>query len=142
MSISDGASPRSLAAPASVISLREVKTQCLNCSVRELCLPVGVDREGLHQIDALVAERLHLKKGDTLYRAGDAFAALHAIRVGSCKTTVLGANGHEQVAGYHMMGDIVGMDGIATERHDGEAVTVTPKFVHCHLIAWKISLAR
>jgi len=104
--------------------LRELKTHCSNCSVRELCLPVGVDREGLHQIDSIVADRLHLKRGDTLYRAGDPFAALHAIRVGSCKTTVLGTNGHEQVAGYHMMGDIVGMDGIANERHDGEAVAL------------------
>jgi len=124
MSISGTTPQRPLADPASVITLREVKTHCLNCSVRELCLPVGVDREGLRQIDAVVADRLHLKRGDTLYRAGDPFAALHAIRVGSCKTTVLGTNGHEQVAGYHMMGDIVGMDGIASERHDGEAVAL------------------
>lgn len=106
------------------VSLHEIKAHCLNCSMRQLCLPVGVDREGLHQIDALVTERLRLKKGDTVYRAGDPFTALHAIRVGSCKTTVLGENGYEQVAGYHMMGDIVGMDGIGTERHSGQAVAL------------------
>ncbi len=106
------------------VSLHEIKAHCLNCSMRELCLPVGVDREGLHQIDALVTERLRLKKGDTVYRAGDPFTALHAIRVGSCKTTVLGEKGYEQVAGYHMMGDIVGMDGIGTLRHSGQAVAL------------------
>ena len=109
---------------ATVVSIRELKARCSTCSVRELCLPVGVDREGLHQIDALVTDRVHLKKGDTLYRAGDPFAALHAIRVGSCKTTVLGEEGREQVAGYHMIGDIVGMDGIGTERHGGQAVAL------------------
>ena len=107
-----------------MMSIRELKSRCSTCSVRELCLPVGVDREGLHQIDALVTDRVHLKKGDTLYRAGDPFAALHAIRVGSCKTTVLGEEGREQVAGYHMIGDIVGMDGIGTERHGGQAVAL------------------
>ena len=109
---------------ARMMSIRELKSRCSTCSVRELCLPVGVDREGLHQIDALVTDRVHLKKGDTLYRAGDPFAALHAIRVGSCKTTVLGEEGREQVAGYHMIGDIVGMDGIGTERHGGQAVAL------------------
>ena len=96
----------------------------MNCSVRELCLPVGVDQGGLHQIDALVTNRLHLKKGDTLYRTGDPFSALHAVRVGSCKTTVLGEKGHELVAGYHLVGDIVGMDGIGTDRHGGQAVAL------------------
>jgi CRP/FNR family transcriptional regulator, anaerobic regulatory protein len=124
MSIPDGPPPQSAAAPSPVITLREIKTHCLNCSVRELCLPVGVDRDGLHQINALVTDRMHLKKGEPIYHAGDPFLALHAVRVGSCKTTVLGHNGHEQVAGYHMMGDIVGMDGIATGRHDGEAVAL------------------
>ena len=112
------------APPATVVTLRQIKTHCMNCSVRELCLPVGVDREGLQQIDALVTDRIHLRKGDSLYRVGDSFAALHAIRVGSCKTIVLSEKGHEQVVGYHMAGDIVGMDGIGTELHGGQAVAL------------------
>jgi CRP/FNR family transcriptional regulator len=106
------------------ISIRELKTHCMNCSVRELCLPVGVDQDGMRQIDGLVSERMHVKKGDTVYRAGDGFGSLYAIRVGSCKTTVLGEKGYEQVSGYHMMGDIVGLDGIGTGRHGGEAVAL------------------
>jgi CRP/FNR family transcriptional regulator, anaerobic regulatory protein len=124
MTIPDERLSISSATPASAPSLREVKAHCLSCSVRELCLPVGVDPQGLHQINALVTDRRHLKKGDSLYRAGDPFSALHAIRVGSCKTTVLGEQGHEQVAGYHMIGDIVGMDGLGTERHYGRAVAL------------------
>ncbi len=115
-------SPPAVSPPG--ITLRDIKAHCLTCSVRELCLPVGVDREGVDQIDALVTDRVHLKKGDTLYRAGEPFAALHAIRIGSCKTTVLSEKGYEQVAGYHMVGDIVGMDGIGTERHGGRAVAL------------------
>jgi CRP/FNR family transcriptional regulator, anaerobic regulatory protein len=111
-------------APATVIMMSDVKSHCLNCTVRELCLPVGVDQHGLGQIDALVTERVRLRRGDVLYRAGDPFVALHAIRVGSCKTTVLSEQGYEQVAGYHLPGDIIGMDGVGTERHDGQAVAL------------------
>jgi CRP/FNR family transcriptional regulator len=114
----------SAAADAQVVRMRDLKAHCLHCGVRELCLPVGINREGLRQIDALITERAHFRKGDPIYRAGDPFSALHALRVGSCKTIVLGERGHEQVTGYHMMGDIVGMDGIGTDRHCADAVAL------------------
>jgi CRP/FNR family transcriptional regulator len=106
------------------ISIRELKAHCMSCSVRELCLPIGVDAESLRQIDTLVSERVRLHKGEAAYRAGDPFVALYAIRVGSCKTTVLGEKGYEQVAGYHMSGDIIGLDGIGAERHAGDAIAL------------------
>jgi CRP/FNR family transcriptional regulator len=92
--------------------------------MRELCLPIGLDRDALRQLDELVTKRLRLKKGEVLYRAGDPFTALFAIRMGSCKTTVLAEDGREQVAGYHMLGDVIGMDGIGTERHGCQAVAL------------------
>jgi CRP/FNR family transcriptional regulator len=92
--------------------------------MRELCLPIGLDQDALRQLDELVTKRLRLKKGDALYRAGDPFTALFAIRMGSCKTTVLAEDGREQVAGYHMLGDVIGMDGIGTERHGCQAVAL------------------
>jgi CRP/FNR family transcriptional regulator len=103
---------------------RDLRAHCVNCSVRELCLPVGIDAEGMRQIDALVSERKRLQKGDAVYRAGERFEALYAIRVGSCKTTVLGEKGYEQVAGYHMPGDLIGLDGIGSGRHSGDAVAL------------------
>ena len=124
MSIPFDKPAKSIAIAGSPVNLREIKAHCLTCSVRELCLPVGVGTEGLHQINALVVERRHLRKGETLYRAGEPFSALHAIRVGSCKTTVLGEQGHEQIAGFHLIGDIVGLDGLGTERYRGEAVAL------------------
>jgi len=61
---------------------RDLKAQCVNCSVRELCLPVGIDAEGMRQMDAVVSERKRLQKGDAAYHAGEPFVALYAIRVG------------------------------------------------------------
>jgi CRP/FNR family transcriptional regulator len=92
--------------------------------VRELCLPIGLDPDGLHQLEAAATTRVRLKKGDALYRAGDLFAALYAIRVGSCKTAVLAEDGREQIAGYHMLGDIIGLDGIGTSRHACQSIAL------------------
>jgi CRP/FNR family transcriptional regulator len=92
--------------------------------MRELCLPVGLDADALRQLDSAIANRMRIKKGGKLYRAGDPFAALYAIRLGSCKTTVLAEDGREQITGYHMMGDILGLDGIGTEHHGCEAVAL------------------
>jgi CRP/FNR family transcriptional regulator, anaerobic regulatory protein len=118
------APPARSAGPAPVISIRDLKTHCSTCSMRELCLPVGLDSEELKQIDALLGARIKLKKGESLYRAGDAFHSLFAIRLGSLKTTVLAEDGREQVSGYHMLGDIIGLDGIGTERHGCQAVAL------------------
>ena len=108
---------------APVISIRDLKVHCSTCSMRELCLPMGLGTAELAQIDALRVPR-ELRKGDTLYRAGEAFTALYAIRIGSLKTTVLAEDGREQVSGYHMLGDMVGLDGIVAERHGCQAIAL------------------
>jgi CRP/FNR family transcriptional regulator len=110
--------------PGTVISISALKTRCSACSMRELCLPVGLDATALKELDRVVTDRTRVKKGASLYRAGEAFSALYAIRIGSCKTSVLAEDGHEQITGYHMLGDIIGLDGIATERHACEAVAL------------------
>jgi CRP/FNR family transcriptional regulator len=92
--------------------------------MRELCLPIGLGADALRQLDELITDRVRLKKGDDLYRAGDTFKALYAIRMGSCKTTMLAEDGREQVAGYHMPGDLVGLDGIGAFRHGCQAVAL------------------
>jgi CRP/FNR family transcriptional regulator len=109
---------------APVISLHDLKTHCASCSMRELCLPVGLDREALRTLDEMIGSRRKLRKGDALYRAGEAFGHLYAVRVGSLKTTVLAEDGREQVAGYHMLGDIIGLDGIGSERHGCDAIAL------------------
>jgi len=92
--------------------------------MRELCLPVGLDVGSIRQVDKLVNSRVRLKKGETLFRAGDPFAALYAIRLGSCKTAVPAGDGREQVTGYHMLGDIIGLDGVGSEQHGCRAVSL------------------
>ncbi len=68
-------------------------------------------------VDDLVVGRRRLRRGDTLLRVGDRFESLYAVRFGSLKSTLLLADGYDQVTGVHLPGEIVGFDGIAAEQH-------------------------
>ena len=87
-------------------------------------MPRGLHPDELPLLDHLVARRVRLHKGETLFRAGEKFSSLYALRSGSCKTVLPGEDGQEQVAGYHMPGDVIGTDGIGAERHDCEAIAL------------------
>lgn len=98
------------------LTANSMRVACSQCNLRELCLAVGLDDNDLHKLDDLVVKR-KLKRGQQLYRAGDAFEAIYAIRTGFFKTDILTEEGLEQVTGFQMAGEILGMDGISNDRH-------------------------
>ena len=106
------------------ISLTIIKTACSNCNLRELCLPLGLTDEELHRLDDLVSNRRRLKRGDRLYSFGAPFDAIYAIRSGFFKTDVLLEDGRDQVTGFQMAGELLGLDGISTEHHTCNAVAL------------------
>jgi CRP/FNR family transcriptional regulator len=106
------------------ISLTVIKTACSNCNLRELCLPLGLSEQELVKLDDLVALRKRLKRGEHLYRAGQPFDAIYAIRSGFFKTDVLLEDGRDQVTGFQMTGELLGLDGISTETHSCNAVAL------------------
>ena len=106
------------------IRLAELKTACSTCSLREMCLPVGLSRAQLEILDQLVSVRKRVRRGDSLFRAGDAFRTLYAIRSGFFKTRVTAVDGRDQVTGFLMAGELLGMDGIGTEAHVCDAIAL------------------
>ena len=104
------------AKPRSVVSVHDFRAHCVTCCVRTLCLPLGLDADALRRLDDLINIRMRVKRKTTLYRPGDRFTALYAIRLGTFKTVVLAEDGREQVTGYHMAGEIIGLDGIGDDR--------------------------
>jgi CRP/FNR family transcriptional regulator len=101
-----------------------VHPTCASCHVRSLCLPPPLDGEGVRKLDALIHLRMRVKRRATLYRPGDRFSALYAIRLGTFKTVVLAEDGREQVTGYHLAGEIIGFDGIGDDRFTREATAL------------------
>jgi CRP/FNR family transcriptional regulator len=106
------------------LSLAVIKTACSNCNLRELCLPLGLTDEEMERLDELINVRKRVRRGDSLYRAGQAFEYIYAIRSGFFKTDVLLEDGRDQVTGFQMAGELLGMDGICTECHTCNAVAL------------------
>jgi CRP/FNR family transcriptional regulator, anaerobic regulatory protein len=100
------------------------KVACSSCNLRELCLPLGLSSPELQRLDALVATRRTVSRGDTLFRTGDAFQSLYAVRTGFFKTCVSSEDGRDQVTGFQMAGELLGLDGIGNDRHGCDAVAL------------------
>ncbi|WP_269533139.1 fumarate/nitrate reduction transcriptional regulator Fnr [Chitinimonas sp. BJYL2] len=100
------------------------KVACSNCNLRELCLPVGLSGDSLDKLDSLVAKRRSVARGEALFRADDPFQALYAVRTGFFKTCVSAEDGRDQVTGFQMAGELLGLDGISTDRHSCDAVAL------------------
>ncbi|TVT81444.1 fumarate/nitrate reduction transcriptional regulator Fnr [Pseudomonas sp. H3(2019)] len=94
-----------------------LKTACSNCSVLELCLPIGLTGQEVEQLDTLIVQRVKVKKGAALYRTGDPLRSLYAVRIGSFKTNVLTIDGREQVTGFQIPGEMLGLDAISADQH-------------------------
>ena len=107
-----------------IVRLEPFKVACSSCNLRELCLPVGMSNEQMDRLDAIVATRRTLARGDALFRAGEAFTSLYAVRTGFFKTCVSSEDGRDQVTGFQMAGELLGLDGIGTDRHTCDAVAL------------------
>ncbi len=107
-----------------VLNLEAIKVACSNCNLRELCMPVGFDVEEMKRLDEVVEKRRRVKQGELLFNSGDTFTSLYAIRTGFFKTCVTSEDGREQVTGFQMAGEIIGMDGIVSDRHNCNAVAL------------------
>ena len=105
-------------------TLNAFKVACSSCNLRELCLPIGLSRPDLDRLDSLVALRKTLPRGQALFRSGDAFHTIYAVRTGFFKTCVSTADGRDQVTGFQMAGELLGLDGIGTGQHHCDAVAL------------------
>lgn len=100
------------------------KIACNGCNLHELCMPVGLTFEEAEKFNNVIAVRKRVKKGAALYRRGEEFTALYAIRTGFFKTMVTADDGHEQVTGFQMAAEVLGLDGIHNNRHSCDAMAL------------------
>lgn len=106
------------------VTTHGLKVACSQCNLRELCLPFGLSEIEMTRLDDVIGNRRKIKRGHALYRAGDNFEAIYAIKTGFFKTDVLAEDGRDQVTGFQMAGEILGMDGISSEAHTCNAVAL------------------
>lgn len=107
------------------ISARSLhQAHCRDCSLSTLCLPLSLNMEDLDLLDDIVKRGRPLKKGDYLFRQGDSFSSVFAVRSGSLKTYSVSDCGEEQITGFHLPSEFVGLSGVDTELYPTSAIAL------------------
>ncbi|CAD5377061.1 DNA-binding transcriptional dual regulator, global regulator of anaerobic growth [Pseudomonas sp. OF001] len=96
------------------------QAHCKECSLAPLCLPLSLNLEDMDALDNIVKRGRPLKKGEFLFRQGDSFNSVFAVRTGALKTFSVTDGGEEQITGFHLPSELVGMSGM-----DGMAYPVS-----------------
>ncbi len=107
-----------------VVNLRKIHNVCEQCGIYRLCLPMGLTSRDIDQLDDIIKRSRPLKKGEHVYRAGEDFGAIYALRSGSVKSYILNERGEEHVIGFKMPGDLVGLNGINGNLYQNSAVAL------------------
>lgn len=104
-------------ADLSEFRVSNLRQACTHCSLNQLCLPMALSEADMQQLETIVDRRKPLRRGAHLYRAGDEFKAIYAVRSGSLKTFSVTETGEEQVTGFHLPGELIGLDAINSWMH-------------------------
>ncbi len=107
-----------------VLDLQSLRRSCADCSLRLLCLPAGIGYGEFPQLEAVVRKPAPLKRGDPLFHANDPFEHIYVVRSGSVKTVAPTYDGDTQIMGFHIPGEIVGLDAISNDRHQCDALAL------------------
>jgi CRP/FNR family transcriptional regulator len=110
---------------SSVLDLIQLRRGCTYCSVRQLCLPGGIGAEELQRLDQIVQRRRPVARGERLFRLGDPLTAVFVARDGAFKSVSISEDGEEQVLGFHLPGELIGLDALGTGEHRCEGVALT-----------------
>jgi CRP/FNR family transcriptional regulator len=99
-------------------------TSCSSCCLREVCLPRELARAELNRFDEIATAKRRVARGASLYHSGDSFESLYAVRSGAFKSVGVSRQGDEKVTGFHLPGELLGLEAINSGRHGYSAVAL------------------
>ena len=108
----------------SAVDFLEAKAHCQNCDMNPVCHPPALDAAQIDSLDQWFPTRRRLKRGESLYEIGEPFTAIYAVRSGFFKTLLPSEQQRDQITGFQMTGEILGIDGIGTGNHACKAVAL------------------
>ncbi|MFQ5937990.1 MAG: fumarate/nitrate reduction transcriptional regulator Fnr [Acidiferrobacterales bacterium] len=94
-----------------------IKVSCGHCSLAELCLPRGLNQSEVEQLNRIIRRRRPVPRGDYVFQVGDPSQSLYAVHSGCVKTCTPTSDGHEQILGFHLPGELVGLDALESDNH-------------------------
>ncbi|SDK43170.1 CRP/FNR family transcriptional regulator, anaerobic regulatory protein [Pseudomonas indica] len=92
----------------------EAHVHCQSCSIRKLCFPFSLGDDEIVRLDNIIKRNRPLQRHEHLFRAGDRMQHVYALRSGSLKCYLLNADGSEQITGFYLPGELIGLDGFGT----------------------------
>src|SRR5580698_246101 len=102
---------------------------CSTFSTQQSCMSADITQDEVAKFEALFCGTRVVRRGETLYRAGDTFESLYTLRMGSFKTVILHRDGLEHVTGFHFTGDTLGLDGVCIDKHGCDAIALEDSIV-------------
>ena len=103
---------------------KKFEVTCLDCNMREMCLTQGMQADDMRLFENVVYARRRVRRGEALFGAGDEFKSVHAVRSGFFKTSLVDGEGREQVTGFFMGGELLGMDGIGAGQYNNASISL------------------
>jgi CRP/FNR family transcriptional regulator len=97
--------------PASSTPLRGTQPHCQTCSLNALCLPLSLKEADMERLDDIIRRGRPIQKGQLLFQQGETFQSVFAVRTGALKTYTLASNGEEQITGFHLASELIGLSG-------------------------------
>jgi CRP/FNR family transcriptional regulator len=97
---------------------------CGNCGLASMCLPLGLTQPEMTKLDGIIKKSMPYRRGESIFRQGDAFTSIYAVRAGMVKTTVVNARGEEQITGFYFPGELLGLNGLHENVCSGTAIAL------------------
>jgi CRP/FNR family transcriptional regulator, anaerobic regulatory protein len=100
------------------------KVECQNCRLAGLCLPSGLQKDEVSQLERIIKRKPTLKSEDYLYRQGDTCQSLYAVKTGSFRNFILNEDGSEQTIGFYLPGELMGLDALQNGKFHGSSTAL------------------
>ena len=107
-----------------VVSVKPFKMSCKDCRLRKFCLAADLNAQELEVFERIAQHPRSLERGSQVFRNGDIFGTLYTVRTGSLKICTLTPDGREQIIGFYLPGDLLGLDAMGSGVHESSAVAL------------------
>ena len=104
--------------------LKDFHVSCINCNLDAICLPRGLSQQEVEDLSVVVKNSAVLQQGEYIYRQGDDFKGIIAIKSGTAKLVSCDSQGNEHIINVLLPGELVGFDGLNENKHTCSAVAL------------------
>lgn len=110
-------------------STRPVHVSCHDCSLARLCLPFSLNEDEIDRLEGVIKRNRPLHKHEYLIRAGDPVQHVYALRSGALKSYLLNPDGVEQITGFHLPSELIGLDAFGGDCYSSYCVALDTSLV-------------